>query len=181
MGKKWVGAFCLAWVVFQGMMVYGEDRKDLEWHGNCIVGTSIDDFTDNTRHWMACSNSLSKVDRYTASIFEIILKRSAMIVFTQENDTTLVMLKTAGYTFHRGSSIPIVWRVDKGTVKRSEWKWEGDMAVNPYSGVLKMMLNELRSGNRVVFRVGDKKGNILLEGVTAAVDNFRERISKSTN
>ena len=55
------------------------------------------------------------------------------------------------------------------------------MAVNPYSGVFKMMLNELRSGSRIVFRVGEKKGSILLSGATAAIDNFRKRISGTTN
>lgn len=131
-------------------------------HGQCLVITNVDDFTDEKSFGLVCQGKGSN------------LGDKAVILHCDKNK--FVTLLEAGLQYHTEDSITVMYRFDKGEVGESLWKFNGK-GLALYFG--EVMHNEFLSGindsKKMVFKVGSESVSVDLTESSKAVSVYKER------
>ena len=163
----------LSMLLMFGTLTHSGDLVNEKEYGNCMVWTSIDELTDAVSHELFCYD--------LGGLLELLNPKVVTLRWKEEGTT--VAFKTGDLMFLEDfSSIPVVFRIDKGIVREGKWHWSSDgmSAVTWDQTVFDILLKELPGGKRIVFKVGEEKGIVTLNGSARAVRDFRSRISKAT-
>ena len=136
-------------------------------YGNCQVSDRIDMLTDDKTIWLACGEST--ITDITAIFF---------VYHISKNSLSLGVSKRV--QFHIDDTIPVAIRIDKGKVLKGNWIWQNSkMAWSLDESIIKPLLSGFARGKRMILKVGDERGDIVLTGSTEAVADFKTRIKKS--
>lgn len=180
-------SYCFVLILVLTTLAYADtNERSWEIYGNCMVHTSVDDFTDKISHGLHCSDAITRLveeDKHSgsmANVARLLVERSAAIIFLWDKGKSLTaILKTGHWTSHRDSRILVTTRIDKGTVWDGKWEWMPElMAAMTWNKVIvNRLLDELPNKKRMVFRIGDERASILLNGSAEAIKDFRSRIA----
>ena len=142
------------------------DPKDIKFYGKCNVVTGVIRLTGEENHIVSCSDGTSTDMTYLAILFQ---------------QGSLDIIVSQGTIFHLDDSIPLTIQIDQGPVIRRAASWlsqemraelrDEDLAVS--------LLNDLARGKRAVIKVGDEEGTIRLSRSAAAIEDFRQRVSRT--
>ena len=159
------------------MLAHSGDTVDEAEYGNCKVWTEIDEFTDAVSHALSCYNY------EIGGILELFNPPTTVALHWEGNGPTITF-RTGDSEFLEDffeafSSISVVFRIDKGVVRKGEWQQSIDgSAVTSDRTIFDILLKELPGGKRIVFKIGHAKGIVVLNGSAKAVRDFQSRISK---
>ena len=121
-------------------------------------------FTDAVRHGLLCREST--------------FADKTEIGFMVETGGFYVSL-SKGIQFQLNDQVEVMVRVDRNQLRSGTWRYSNDRAflLND-SEIFNALLTEIRTGERIAIRVGNETGNVVLDGSTEAVEEFRRRIAK---
>ena len=136
-----------------------------EVYGNCRVWTAVDMLTDEVLHHIECSEETA---------FDM---TSIKVVFQQGKLSVMV---SKGGMFILDDFVSIAYRIDKGPLIRGRWLWDGKTMFGSKADndLAASALDKLATGTRVAIQVADERGNILLDGAAAAVEDFKARVQQ---
>ena len=140
----------------------GYDEKNSKEYQNCSVATLVDMLTDVEWHVLTCGGTGAG---------------SPAIAIVNWKDNFMVRINVPTLTYLDGR-ISVAIRIDKRSRisgmaywnSRSRWASLFDFDLAP------SLLDDLATGGRVAFRVGDEQAHISLSGSAAAIADFRSRI-----
>ena len=140
------------------------EMKNVKAYGNCTVSDSVDMFTDKVSHLLLCKES-TIMDKTEVGFYSDVSKG-------------LIVVLSKGVQMIIEDKVDIAIRVDKGKLRKGSWYQSGGQAINSDAALANSLLAEVARGKRVVIKVGDEGGNVLLDGSAAAVADFKKRVSK---
>ena len=164
--------YAIAMLLVFGMVAHVESVNHKE-YGNCTVLTSVDEFTDDEMdHILLC---------FSGGLLGLLMEGPGLALRWYEEGGTTVSFRTGDLVFLENlSSVSVVFRIDKGVVREGKWHWNSDgmSAVTHDQMIFDLLLKELPSGKRIVFKIGDEKGIVALDGSARAIRDFRSRIQE---
>ena len=142
------------------------DMVNHKLYGNCRAWTQQDMMTDAVSHHFEC--------------LEQTLTDLSSISIHSWSQTLLEVQVSKGVMFRRDGQIEVAIRIDKGPVIKRTGIWLGShrAAILRDQYLARILMEDLAKGQRAVIQVGSERGNIKLEGSTAALQDFRLRMSQ---
>lgn len=140
------------------------EMQNVKAYGNCTVSDSVDMFTDKISHLLLCKEST--------------ITDKTEVGFYSDASKGLIAVLSKGVQIIIEDKVDIAIRVDKGKLRKGSWYQSGGQAISRDAALANSLLAEIARGKRVVIKVGDEGGNILLDGSAAAVADFKKRVSK---
>ena len=132
-------------------------------YGNCKVWTEVAMLTDEVFHALECR--------------EETLTDATSVAIASGRGVLMTML-SKGAMFHFDDKISVAFRIDKGELRRGQWKWGHMHAATIDEEIGMGLLNELPGGRRIAIQVGEESGNVVLDGSAAAVKDFLARTGR---
>lgn len=143
------------------------DYENRKLYGNCAVLTAVDMFTDKRMPYLVC-------------IQETIGDQTWVGIGDDDGDGNLDVLVSKGVQLRFTHTVDIRLRIDKGPVIARTATWVGGQYARIPDPILAVsLLDDLAQGYRAVVQVGNERGNIILKGSAAAVQDLRQRLESS--
>ena len=141
------------------------EEENVQFYGNCQVGTVRNDFTDKVDyHALLCEGKNDNILSENPQFAIACGARTAVLLGTGELQVVL------------GDNIDVVYRWGKEKAQKGVWRWADPRAIATGIEIANRFLEGMSSTNRLVFQVGNEKAIILIsENGRLAIPDLKAR------
>jgi hypothetical protein len=160
--QKALSALCIILVWGALTLTLGKvvDRKQF---GQCVVGTDVDDFTNEKSPSLVC---IGEGDNSGDHV--VVLLCSKQLFGT---------LLRAGTQLYLGETIGILYRFDKGKLGKESWRYRDSVATSRDKDIHNHFVEGIQKAKKLFFKVGDEDSFVDLTGSAGAVTEYKKRCS----
>ena len=164
------------------------ENVNIKLHGNCLLWTIVDEFTDEEAHMLACHDKepdispLLNIEQLALSWLE---SESPVVVLGWKYGKTVVVFRNDKLKVPaEKGTVDVKYRVGKGDVRVEEWEWDfwQNNAITESQSAFDHIVMELPANGRIVFEVDGNRDNrttITLTEPVSVVRDFHSRIDKA--